>query len=123
MTYTDLTPTQLTPEDIRPWLVRRVAYYVQQPASQIDPDVSVAEYGLDSVYAFTLCGEIEDELGLSVEPTVIWDFDTLNALTTHLIEFAAETSAESATTRPNCRQVERMGCARKWSRLPVSSGS
>lgn len=88
MTDTDLTRIQLTPEGILSWLVERVAYYVQLSTTQIDPDVSVAEYGLDSVYAFTLCGDIEDTLCLSVEPTVIWDFDTLNALTTHLVECA-----------------------------------
>jgi acyl carrier protein len=89
MTDTDLTRTERTPDDIRSWLAERVAYYLELPAADIDPDVSVAEYGLDSVFAFVLCGEIEDTLGLSVEPTVVWDFDTLTALTAHLVEFAA----------------------------------
>jgi acyl carrier protein len=89
MTYTDLSHSRLTPEDVRSWLVERVAYYVQLAPTEIDPDVSFAEHGLDSVYAFTLCGDIEDALGLSVEPTVVWDFDTLTALTAHLVESAA----------------------------------
>lgn len=89
MTETELTPIQRTPEGIRSWLMERVAYYLELPAGQIDPEASVAEYGLDSVYAFVLCGDIEDVLGLSVEPTVVWDFDTLTALTAHLVESAA----------------------------------
>jgi acyl carrier protein len=89
MSETDLTQIQRTPEGIRSWLMDRVAYYLELPAEQIDPEASVAEYGLDSVYAFALCGDIEDALGLSVEPTVVWDFDTLTALTTHLVESAA----------------------------------
>ena len=92
MTHTELGHTRLTPDDVRAWLVSRVAYYVQVPAAEIDADVSFAEFGLDSVYAFTLCGDIEDALGLTVEPTAIWDFDTLTALTVHLVESAAEKS-------------------------------
>lgn len=97
MTSTDPTDAALTPDGIGSWLVQRVAYYVQLPATEIDPDVSVAEYGLDSVYAFTLCGDIEDTLGLSVEPTAIWDFDTLTALTAHLVECAAHSDAVAAS--------------------------
>ncbi|HTI26835.1 MAG TPA: acyl carrier protein [Kutzneria sp.] len=79
-----------TPDQIRTWLVDRVGHYLDRPDSEIDPDVSLAEYGLDSVYAFALCGEIEDVLGLRVEPTLLWDVDTLNALIPHLAGMVAE---------------------------------
>lgn len=85
MSETDLTARR-TPEQIRSWLVDRVAYYVMLPAQEIEPDVSLAEYGLDSVYAFALCGEIEDTLGIPIEPTLLWDVDTLTTLTAHLVD-------------------------------------
>ena len=40
----------------------------------------LAEYGLDSVAALSLCGDIEEEFGLIVEPTVAWDHPTVQAL-------------------------------------------
>lgn len=85
MSETDLTARR-TPEQIRSWLVDRVAFYVMLPAQEIEPDVSLAEYGLDSVYAFALCGEIEDTLGIPIEPTLLWDVDTLTTLTAHLVD-------------------------------------
>ncbi|MEY9850035.1 acyl carrier protein [Streptacidiphilus sp. MAP5-3] len=77
-------------EDIERWLMERLAYYLETPVGEIDPEVSLAEYGLESVYAFALCGDIEDKLGVTVEPTLVWDIDTVAALTVHLAGLVAE---------------------------------
>jgi acyl carrier protein len=79
-----------TLEEISSWLVERVAFYVERPSREIDPHVSVTEAGLDSVYAFALCGEIEDQFGLAVEPEQMWELDTLTALAAHLAELTPE---------------------------------
>lgn len=83
---------QRMPEDITSWLVERVAHYVQRPGEEIDSDISVTETGLDSVYAFSLCGEIEDRFGMAVEPVLVWELDTLTALAAHLAGLAFEKS-------------------------------
>ncbi|WP_322755003.1 acyl carrier protein [Frankia sp. Cas3] len=92
MTETEATRPQPTPDDIRSWLVERVAHYIDQPAETIDPQASLAGYGLDSVYAFALCGEIEDVLDVSVEPTLVWDVANLAELTDRVIGLTAERS-------------------------------
>ncbi|MFJ9153168.1 acyl carrier protein [Streptomyces sp. NPDC102270] len=76
-------------EDIERWLMERVSYYLETPVEEIDPGVSLAEYGLESVYAFALCGDIEDTLGVTVEPTLVWDIETVSALTVHLAGLVA----------------------------------
>ena len=77
------------------WLTERVAYYVECDPGDIDADTPVASYGLDSVYAFALCGDIEDEFNLNVEPTLVWDFGTVAALAVRLAsELADATSGE-----------------------------
>ncbi|MEU6234602.1 acyl carrier protein [Kitasatospora sp. NPDC047058] len=68
------------------WLLDRISLYLKRPAESIDPGVPLAEYGLDSVGALSLCGDLEDEFGLEVEPTLIWDHPTLESLTAHLVE-------------------------------------
>lgn len=78
-----------SPEELRSWLVERVAYYAGRPSGDIRLDMSAAESGLDSVYAFMLCSEIEDDLGLSVDPIMVWELDTLEALVTHLTGLAS----------------------------------
>ena len=69
---------------LRRWLIDRVAYYTEREPGDIDADAPVASYGLDSVYAFALCGDIEDEFKLLIEPTLVWDFGTVTALAAKL---------------------------------------
>jgi acyl carrier protein len=78
-----------TADEIQAWLVERLIHFLDIPADEIDPDIPLAEYGLEAVYAFALSGEIEDQLGLVVEPTLIWDVDTVAALTAHLADLAS----------------------------------
>lgn len=90
---------------LREWLIQRVAYYVERPAADIDVEASLATYGLDSVYAFALCGDIEDELGLPVEPTAVWDFGTISALASHLATLTpASHPASTGPTSAPARQ-------------------
>jgi acyl carrier protein len=66
------------------WLAERVAYYLDAPQELIDRSQPFAQYGFDSVYALTLCGDIEDRLGVLIEPTVMWDHDSVDALAAYL---------------------------------------
>jgi acyl carrier protein len=68
------------PQSLRAWLIGRVAYYVERAPHEVDPDAKLVGYGLDSVYALSLCGDIEDEYGLEVDPTLAWDYPTVNAI-------------------------------------------
>lgn len=67
-------------EPLCTWLVERVAMYLNRSPADIDPDVPLSDYGLDSVYALTLSGDIEDHLGVPVEPTLVWDYPTISSL-------------------------------------------
>ncbi|MDU0293219.1 acyl carrier protein [Saccharothrix longispora] len=72
----DQTPTA---PDLRAWLVERVAEYANVPAERVSTDVDLTEYGLDSISALTMCTDIEDAFGVSVEPTALWDHTTIDA--------------------------------------------
>jgi acyl carrier protein len=87
----EIGPTVIEPtaENIRTWLIERVAYYLDEPAETIDPGAPLAEIGVDSVYAFTLCGEVEDTLSVTVEPSLIWNVENLVDLTDHIVKLAA----------------------------------
>ncbi|HEY3751015.1 MAG TPA: acyl carrier protein [Pseudonocardiaceae bacterium] len=77
-------PTLDSTTAIAGWLTSRVASYLDTAPDEVDPDQPLADYGLDSVYALSLCGEIEDELNLTVEPTLAWDYPTVNAMAGYL---------------------------------------
>lgn len=77
-------PTSASAEAIRTWLTERVAYFLDLAPEEVAPDDLLVEIGLDSVYALTLCGDVEDEFGILVEATLAWDHPTVDALTAHI---------------------------------------
>jgi acyl carrier protein len=70
--------------DLRAWLTERVMEYLDNPPDEIRTDVSLAEYGMDSMYALMLCGDIEDHLQITIEPTVAWDHPSIDAMVAYL---------------------------------------
>lgn len=73
-----------SPAALRSWLVEQVAEMLEKKPGHIEADVPLADYGLDSVYGLNLTAVIEDELGISLEPTVLWDHPTIDELVVYL---------------------------------------
>ncbi|MFB9235103.1 acyl carrier protein [Plantactinospora siamensis] len=80
MTADAIPPT----EDIQQWLTERVAHYLDRAIADIEPDVPLAEYGVDSVYVASVFGEAEERYGVRLEPATAWDHPTVEALSKHL---------------------------------------
>ncbi|AKN68683.1 polyketide synthase [Streptomyces sp. PBH53] len=78
-----------TAAELVDWLRDRVAAQTGRPAEEIATDVPLNDYGLDSVYVFGLCAEIEDRYGIEVEPTVMWDHTSLAPLAEALLPLIA----------------------------------
>jgi acyl carrier protein len=70
-------PTTQQTAEIRRWLIERIAYYLERPADDIDPAVPLAEAGIDSVSATSLCGDVEDRFEINVDPTMVFDYPTV----------------------------------------------
>jgi len=81
------------------WLSARLSLYLRRAPESIDPAVPLAEYGMDSVAALSLCGDLEEEFGLEVEPTLLWDFPTVTALVRHLTAVLPDVPADPAAAR------------------------
>jgi acyl carrier protein len=71
-------------ELLRAWLVDAVAGYLALPPSQVGTEVKLRSLGLDSVHAMGLCVDIEERWGILVEPTLAWDFPTIDTIVAHL---------------------------------------
>ncbi|MEU6582449.1 acyl carrier protein [Nocardia sp. NPDC046763] len=71
------------------WLVERVAGYLDQPEYSVDIRLPLAELGLDSVSAVSLCGEVEDEWDLELDATVVFDYPTIAELAGFIANEAA----------------------------------
>ena len=81
------------------WLSARLSLYLRRAPESIDPAVPLAEYGMDSVAALSLCGDLEEEFGLEVEPTLLWDFPTVTALVRHLTAVLPDVPGDPAAAR------------------------
>ncbi|MBC2903710.1 acyl carrier protein [Streptomyces sp. PSKA01] len=76
------------------WLTERVAFHLRKAAEDIDPDTPLADYGIDSVAAISICGEIEEKFRIPVSPTIAYDFPTVHAIATHLTERLADRATD-----------------------------
>lgn len=52
-------------------------------------DRNLAEYGLDSIAALTIAGDLEDELGVELPPTLLWDYPSIDDLANYLLGIAS----------------------------------
>ncbi len=68
------------------WLADRIAAYLSADPATIETDVAFGDYGLDSVFALNLCTDLEHEFGILAQPTLTWDYPTIDAVATHLTE-------------------------------------
>ena len=78
-------PPEIDAHGLRQWLIERISVYADRPAADIRPDVPLSDYGVGSVYVLTLAGDIEDHLGTTIDPGLLWQHSTVDALTTALL--------------------------------------
>ncbi|MEC5160918.1 MULTISPECIES: acyl carrier protein [unclassified Janthinobacterium] len=73
-----------TVESIQSWIVERTASLLGVKPSKISVSDRLSDFGLESVEAFTLSGELSDLLNLKLSPTLAWDFSTIADLAEYL---------------------------------------
>jgi acyl carrier protein len=92
-----------TEEAIRGWLITNIANVVNMDPSRIDVRQTFDNYGLDSLQAVSLSGDLETWLNREISPTVVWDYPTVEQLARHLSDNHvngnrhADVQAESGT--------------------------
>ncbi|GAA2264340.1 hypothetical protein GCM10010145_44530 [Streptomyces ruber] len=67
-------------------VLTEVAALLKVDARELDPDVELSEYGLDSIVMSQLANQLNEALGLELMPTVLFEHPTLRAFSTHLVE-------------------------------------
>jgi len=69
---------------IHNWIVNWLVDKLNLEATAIDVSKSLVDYGLDSLGAMELAQELGNWLGHSLNPTLLWDFPTIESLARHL---------------------------------------
>jgi len=78
------TEIQPGPEALEDWLAAQLAGLLGVDAGDVDLDAPFAELGLDSMQAVALSGDLEDLLGRTLDPTLLWEFPTIRRLAAEL---------------------------------------
>jgi acyl carrier protein len=77
-------------DEIEDWLVARIATAVNRSPAEISVDEHLTTFGLSSLAALSIAGDLEDWLGRKLEPTVVWDYPTIARLSAHLASQSIE---------------------------------
>lgn len=73
-----------TAAEIQAWIVSYLAELLEIDPDEVNVKIPFDRYGLDSSAAVGLTGDLEDWLGTEVDPTVLYDYPTVDALVKHL---------------------------------------
>jgi acyl-CoA synthetase (AMP-forming)/AMP-acid ligase II/acyl carrier protein len=75
---------QASAGEIRTWIAEQLSVMLDIERAEIDIGAPFSAFGLDSLKAVSLAGELETWLGRSLPPTLLWDYPTIDALAAHL---------------------------------------
>src|ERR1700690_3290966 len=73
-------PNATDTAELRAWLTSRVAETAGVPAHDIDPAAPFDSYGLGSAQAVSLSGELEERLGTTLSPTLLYEDPPIDEL-------------------------------------------
>lgn len=76
-------------EAIQHWLVTHLAELLDVDPLDIDVRQPFTEYGLDSITGMCFAGDLQDWLGLRLDPTLLWDYPVIETLAQYLTEAIA----------------------------------
>lgn len=93
-------------EHIQQWVVTTLAQKANVASEAIDLNKPFIDYGLDSVAAVELVQELNDWFDgiIEVDPTILWDFPTIEHLVNYLTE---QIALETAEVVPNFEAVHK----------------
>ncbi|EAZ89249.1 acyl carrier protein [Crocosphaera chwakensis] len=72
--------------EIQSWLMSKLAELLEVDPNQLDITVPFESYGLDSESAIVLSGELQDWLKCDLEPTLLFDYPTIEAVSEYLVK-------------------------------------
>ena len=75
-----------TRNEIIDWLKEQIARETGTAPATIRTDVPFTDFGMDSIIIVTLVTNLEEWLGRALDPTIFWEFPSIDALAEWLVE-------------------------------------
>ncbi len=86
---------------IQVWLIAQLAERLGLEPDEIDLNEDFANYGLNSIEAVNLSGDLENILGRRLPPTLLWDYPNIKTLS----EYLAEDTSRDASIKPQNNNI------------------
>lgn len=101
--------------EIQAWLVERIAAELEISPSEIDTTADLTSYGLGSMQAVSLSGDVEEWLDVSVPATLAYEYPTIDAIAAHLESLGTATKINiSAADHLQTHRRASLGQRRLW---------
>jgi acyl carrier protein len=71
--------------DIRAWLTSYLAFLLEQEPNTINTKLSFDSHGIDSAAAVSLVADLEDWMGIELDPTIVYDYPSVDQLADFLM--------------------------------------
>ena len=93
-----MTRDRVRANAIQSWLVTRISAMLELDASSIDPRQPFTYYGLGSIQAVSLTGDLEVFLNRKLSPTLAWDYPTIELLASYLANDTQQSAPKTSPT-------------------------
>ena len=70
---------------LREWLIQRIAKQIEVDVSEIDPTQRFDAYGLDSIVAVRIAGDVEKLVKRPLSPALLFEHPTIDELVQYLL--------------------------------------
>jgi acyl carrier protein len=83
------TPTTVevrSASEIQAWMVSYLADLLEADPDELNVAIPFDRYGLDSSVAVGMTGDLENWLGTKLDPTLLYDYPTIESLAQHLAD-------------------------------------
>ena len=80
-----MPPARVTEADIRDWCIAYLQRTPDNPSIVIGPEANFAELGLDSATSAYFIVELEEWVGVELEPELVFDYPTVDELARHIV--------------------------------------
>lgn len=84
MKVQNLAVHEKSASEIQDWIVAYLADLLEIEPDEVDITIPFDRYGLDSTAAVSLTGDLEDWLTIEIEPTLLYNYPTVEALVRYL---------------------------------------
>jgi acyl carrier protein len=72
--------------EIQAWMVSYLADLLEVDPDELNVTIPFDRYGLDSSVAVGMTGDLETWLGTKLDPTLLYDYPTIESLAQHLAD-------------------------------------